>query len=139
MKKLFYTTNLLLLAATTIVNAQWSLTGNAGTNASTNFIGTTDNVAFKIRTKNAVRITVSNAGKVGIGIASPVFMLDVKGGSINTDSVYRIGGNIVLSVKGSGNIFTGKFSGLLNTGIYNAAIGAGALYSNIGGRAGGGD
>src|SRR5205085_10111626 len=104
MKKLFLTTTLLLLAATTIVNAQWwNLTGNAGTDPSTDFIGTTDNVGFKIRTKSTVRINVTNKGKVAIGNFTPVFLLDVKGGSINTDSVYRIGGKTVLSVKGGAN------------------------------------
>ena len=39
----------------------WSLTGNAGTTAGTNFIGTTDAVDFRIRTNNADRWNVSNA------------------------------------------------------------------------------
>src|SRR5262249_22919607 len=51
-----------------------------GTNASTNFIGTTDNVAFKIRTNNVVRMTVTTGGKVGIGTTSPKSRLDVAGG-----------------------------------------------------------
>jgi len=109
----------------------WNLTGNAGTNSSTNFIGTTDNIAFKIRTKNLVRFTVNGSGKVGIGITSPVFKLDVKGGSINTDSVYRIGGNTVLSIKGIGNTFVGIYSGFSNTGgTANTAIGFYSLSSN---------
>lgn len=113
-------------------NAQyWSLTGNAGTNGSTNFIGTTDNVGFKIRTNNAVRITVNGSGKVGIGITTPVYKLDIKGGSINTDSVYRIGGNTVLSVKGAQNTFVGRNSGFSNsTGSGNTATGFEALFTN---------
>ncbi|MEO8149617.1 MAG: hypothetical protein ABI723_18405, partial [Bacteroidia bacterium] len=51
----------------TQAHSQWKLTGNAGTNSGTNFIGTTDNVNFKIRTKNNVRITVTAGGNVGIG------------------------------------------------------------------------
>jgi len=111
-------------------HSQWNLTGNAGTNASTNFIGTTDNKAFKIRTNNAVRITINSSGKVGIGTSSPAFKLDVKGGSINTDSVYRIGGNTVLSVKGF-NTFVGISSGVSNTtGSSNTATGYATLSSN---------
>src|SRR6185295_4848809 len=76
-------------------------------------------------------LTISSAGKVGIGTASPAFKLDIKGGSINTDSVYRIGGITVLSVKGAGNAFTGAGAGVSNTtGYFNTAIGAGALQSN---------
>jgi len=69
--------------------------------------------------------------KVGIGTTSPAFKLDVKGGSINTDSVYRIGGSPVLSAKGNGNSFVGINSGFLNsTGHYNTANGHSTLYNN---------
>ena len=57
----------------------WHLTGNSGTNASTNFIGTTDNVAFKIRTNNNVRLTINASGKVGIGTTSPQDKFHVNG------------------------------------------------------------
>ncbi|HKR03245.1 MAG TPA: tail fiber domain-containing protein [Bacteroidia bacterium] len=125
-----------LAAATSNSIAQsWNLTGNAGTNGTTNFIGTTDNVNFKIRTKNIVRMTVSAAGKVGIGTTAPVYKLDIKGGSINTDSVYRIGGKTILSIKGNQNVFTGHGCGNANTtGSSNTAIGSGALYSNTEGQ-----
>jgi trimeric autotransporter adhesin len=73
----------------------------------------------------------SMAQKVGIGTNTPAFKLDVKGGSINTDSLYRIGGNTVMSVKGTANTFTGINSGFSNTtGLANTAIGNSALYSN---------
>jgi len=113
----------------------WNITGNTGTNGSANFIGTIDNVNFKIRTKNIVRMTVSAAGKVGVGTTTPLFKLDIKGGSINTDSVYRIGGKTILSVKGNQNVFTGDGCGNANTiGSSNTAIGSGALYSNTEGQ-----
>jgi len=112
----------------------WSITGNAGTNPSTNFIGTTDAKNFKIRTNNSIRVNITSNGKIGIGNFTPVYKLDVKGGSINTDSVYRIGGNIVLSVMGNNNCFTGVNSGFSNTiGYWNTATGPGALYSNTAG------
>ncbi|MQP25361.1 hypothetical protein GFJ94_09825 [Flavobacterium sp. LMO8] len=45
----------------------WSLLGNAGTNPNLNFLGTTDNQSFRIRTNNTNRVTVENDGQVVIG------------------------------------------------------------------------
>lgn len=45
----------------------WSLTGNGGTNPSTNFIGTTDDQGLAVRTNNVGRMFISSDGNVGIG------------------------------------------------------------------------
>ena len=45
----------------------WALTGNSGTGASTNFIGTTDNAGFRIRTNNIERLLIDSLGDIGIG------------------------------------------------------------------------
>lgn len=95
----------------------WNLAGNSGTDPSTQFIGTTDNKAFKIRTNNTVRISISSTGKVGIGNSSPIFKLDVKGGSINTDSLYRIAGVQVLKRSASNNIEIGTGGAKVGIGI----------------------
>src|SRR5258706_7834724 len=129
MKKQFSFIAILFIQAINILQAQtdWHITGNAGTSPSTQFLGTTDNKALKIRTNNSVRLTISSTGEVGIG-TSPAFKLDIKGGSINTDSVYRIGGETVLSVKGFLNTFVGINSGdSITTGGENTAIGRFAL------------
>ncbi|WP_276379370.1 hypothetical protein [Flavobacterium sp. H4147] len=63
----------------------WSLTGNAGTNASTNFLGTTDNNDLVFKTSNNERVRVGTNGFMGIGLATgnnttgttPNYMLDV--------------------------------------------------------------
>lgn len=60
----------------------WSLTGNAGTNPATNFIGTTDNQDWVIRTNNVEKIRVMSAGSVGIGTSSPIAKLHVESGDI---------------------------------------------------------
>jgi trimeric autotransporter adhesin len=44
----------------------WLLLGNAGTNASTNFIGTTDSVDWIIRTNNTEHVRVYAGGNVGL-------------------------------------------------------------------------
>jgi hypothetical protein len=77
----------------------WSLTGNAGTTASSaaigaavnnNFIGTTDNTAFVIATNNLERVRVSTAGYVGISQVSPGAKLsfnDLNDGTNGADGI----------------------------------------------------
>jgi hypothetical protein len=72
----------------------WSLSGNGGTTAGTNFIGTTDGVDFVTMTNNTERMRVSSAGMVGVGTSSPNTSVDIDGGfsirpgaiSITTDN-----------------------------------------------------
>lgn len=45
----------------------WSTTGNAGTNSTNNFLGTTDYTTLVFRTDNSPRMYVDQAGTVGIG------------------------------------------------------------------------
>jgi hypothetical protein len=60
------------LPFTTLTGASWSLTGNAGTNYGTNFLGTTDNTSLRSRTNNTQGMILDSLGNVGIG-ASPGF------------------------------------------------------------------
>ena len=62
----------------------WGLSGNAGTNPNTNFIGTTDATDLRIRTANAERITVTSAGKVGIGTSTAINTRLLVAGGIST-------------------------------------------------------
>lgn len=55
----------------------WKTVGNASTNASVNFIGTTDVRDWVIRTNNIERARVASGGNVGIGITVPANRLDV--------------------------------------------------------------
>ena len=66
----------------------WSTTGNAGTNAGTNFVGTTDAVDFVTRTSNTERMRVTTAGSVGIGISGPTQRLDVQGGNARINNAF---------------------------------------------------
>jgi hypothetical protein len=49
----------------------WSITGNAGTNSSTNFLGTTDTARLVFRTNDVEHATILQSGYVGIGISTP--------------------------------------------------------------------
>ena len=77
----------------------WSLTGNSGTTAGTNFVGTSDSVDFVSKTNGIERMRIlAHGGKIGIGTSTPAQALDVNGsiqieknGSfINFNNYYRI-------------------------------------------------
>jgi hypothetical protein len=57
----------------------WSLTGNAGTTPTTNFIGTTDAQDWVVRTSNSERLRVTSSGNIGIGTVNPTHKLEVHG------------------------------------------------------------
>ncbi len=57
----------------------WQLTGNGSTNPGTNFIGTTDNKDFVVKTNATERMRVLSSGYVGIGTATPEKLFEVKG------------------------------------------------------------
>ena len=73
----------------------WTTTGNAGTNAGTNFVGTTNAVDFVTRTNNTEKMRVTSAGNVGIGITNPAQRLSVSG-SIQAIDVYAAGGQNII-------------------------------------------
>lgn len=52
------------IAGSTPTNNNWQLTGNAGTTPGTNFIGTTDNVTFQVKTNNAPRFDFTEDGRL---------------------------------------------------------------------------
>lgn len=60
-----------------VLTNEWHLTGNSGTTAGTNFIGTTDAIAFVGKTNNIERFRVTSAGLFGIG-GNPSYKFDVQ-------------------------------------------------------------
>lgn len=81
---------------------------------------------------NVVRLATSS-DSVGIGTSAPVAKLDVVG-DVNINSVYRIGGNRVLSDSGSQNIMLGAGAGTGTTGSYGTFVGYNAGSGNSGER-----
>ena len=57
----------------------WSINGNAGTTASTNFLGTTDNQSLAISTFSQTRILVDSIGRTGFGTTNPNSILNISG------------------------------------------------------------
>ncbi|PCJ81355.1 MAG: hypothetical protein COA57_14380, partial [Flavobacteriales bacterium] len=66
-------------------NGGWSLTGNAGTTAGANFIGTTDTIDWVIKTNNSEAVRVDQNGNVGIGTTAPNSLVHINGGGIQID------------------------------------------------------
>jgi len=82
---------LVLCAASFSATAQnWSLTGNAGINANTNFIGTTDGKPLIFRTNSKERMRIIPGGKIGIGTTTPDARFNV-----------AVGGGVTLSTTDS--------------------------------------
>jgi hypothetical protein len=76
------------------VSNDWTNTGNTGTTAGTNFIGTTDAIDFVTKTNNTEKTRVTSAGNVGIGTAAPAAKLDVAAAVTTVNSVVNATGSI---------------------------------------------
>ena len=72
-------------------STSWALLGNAGTVPGTNFIGTTDAQAFRIRTSNVERLAIAAAGNVSVGNSTlTVGLLSIDNQSVTTRDGVRI-------------------------------------------------
>ena len=149
-----------LYAGTSGSSNGWSLTGNAGTLDTVDFIGTTDRTPFNIKVNNMPSGRIdSTSGNTFYGYESGNFPAD-KGiqntvvgmqsllsnttGNDNTALGYHslvdntIGGNnvgygfctLVKNQIGSSNTALGNWTLFLNTASYNTAVGDSALYAN---------
>ena len=67
----------------------WDLTGNKGTNPTTNFLGATDNQPLIIRTNNTEKVRVTSTGNVGIGTTNPARTLEIAASTGSTELVIR--------------------------------------------------
>jgi hypothetical protein len=128
----------------------WSLTGNAATNSSTNFLGTTDNVSLLFRTNNINRMLLDSLGRVAIGtttlnVANPErFLVDagatssvnaiVGKGNINNYLQLNIQNNSAGSFASSDVVATAN-NGDESSNFVDMGINGGGNSSNIMGTA----
>jgi hypothetical protein len=135
----------LITSQPTSINQDWTITGNSGTNSSTNFIGTTDNIDFVFKRNNLIsgKLTTSNTSfgvealsnsgttalrTVAIGVNT---LKNLTSGSDNVATGY---GALEANTTGLQNVAVGSSSLSLNTsGSYNTAIGYNALTRNASG------
>jgi hypothetical protein len=130
----------IIILAILIINCQftkaqsWLLSGNAGTAACTDFIGTTDATALCFKVNSTTRMKISTGGNLAIGNFTAGYKLDVNGDiNFNEANVLRIEGVPVLKADHSDNsIYGGQDAGnsiTLGSGIQNTAFGYQSLYS----------
>ncbi|OYU79902.1 MAG: hypothetical protein CFE23_11645 [Flavobacterium sp. BFFFF1] len=105
----------------------WLLTGNAGTTAGTNFLGTTDNVDLEIN-RNSTHAGFIALTSVGFGVGSlPRTSTGSSNAALGTDA-------LSLNSSGSNNTAVGRSALKANTtGNQNTATGNTALLKNIDG------
>ncbi len=105
----------------------WALTGNAGTVAGTNFLGTTDNIPFEVRVNNERAGWVSPAN---YNTSWGTHALAVAAGNLNT----AVGRDALDAATASAteNVAIGALSLSGNqNGIWNTAVGTGSLYASV--------
>lgn len=112
----------------------WSLTGNAGTNVATNFIGTTDNVDLVLKRNNIKSGLISyyntSFGNNTLSSITPIgSVLGVENSAFGSNSLSSI-------TSGRDNTAVGSFAlSSLTTSQGNTAIGTRSLKSNTTGQA----
>ncbi|MBK8611587.1 MAG: tail fiber domain-containing protein [Chitinophagaceae bacterium] len=135
-----------LLSTGNLNSYGWSTTGNSGTNATINFIGTSDASDLVIRANNIEAVRVNTSGNVGIGTNNPTKKTEIIGAASATPVTLVIGNRggfgpaamEFVSDYGLANQWRpgyirsndlGAFTGALE--FYTNGTGAGNLYGNV--------
>jgi hypothetical protein len=107
-------------------NSTWNAKGNAGTNPTSNFIGTTDNQGFTVKTNNTERMRIEAGGNVGVGTTTPDTKLHVIGDENNgITAAFKVSS----SGGGTSMLFDGnEIDGSSNGGIYLNNNSTGGVY-----------
>ncbi|WP_404984557.1 beta strand repeat-containing protein [Chryseobacterium sp. M5] len=119
----------------------WSILGNSGTTAATNFIGTTDAVDFVVKTNNTERertyTTVNSQNEIKKISGGNLNVNGVSVGTANNNDVgsVAVGNNALkINTNGAQNVAVGAGVLSKNTDGYgNVAVGMSALPNNVSG------
>jgi hypothetical protein len=109
------------ISLSSLAGTVWSITGNAGTNSSTNFLGTTDNQSLVFKANNQL------SGKIDVSLNNTLFGYEA--GLVTTASNNTALGYSALKANttGASNTALGAAAGATNTtGADNTFIGNGA-------------
>jgi trimeric autotransporter adhesin len=121
--------------------SDWTLLGNAGTVDGTNFIGTTDNIAFNIRVNNLKAGRIDPTGNVFLGYQAGNSTTWVGTTAVGWRALYtNVGGTANTAVgtaalysnNSNNNTAMGYYALYASTGTQNDAIGVSAMYNAIG-------
>ena len=125
--------------APTAIAIPWSLTGNAGTTAS-HFIGTTDNLPFRVRTNNTVRAVFTEIGQLLIGngtgysVNSKLIVADGHIETTQTTAPAIAGAGSLLGLTGSSATLSSNSTDVAGTiSIYTGLLGGGpkGIYATV--------
>jgi hypothetical protein len=125
------------------VDGDWTIIGNAGTDPSLNFIGTTDNQSLAFRVNNTAAGLIGNDGRTFLGASAGLTNTGAYNVAIGFQALRDATGSqnvgvglnaLVFTTTGSGNTGIGANSLILNTtGSNNMGLGNNSLYSNVSG------
>jgi hypothetical protein len=129
--------NWIRLFAGPTAGTEWKLLGNAGTVATTNFLGTTDAVDLVFRTNNTEKMRVMSGGNVGIGTDAPFDKLHVAFGDVRVGEISTTPGPAGYGRRlnfSGGNSFLGNSDNTdpIFMARYNVGNDASELHLNLG-------
>ena len=105
----------------------WLLTGNAGTNSSANFIGTTDAQSLVLRVNNQ-RAGLIDYSTFNTGTRNTAFGLIALSNTTGTDNTANGYGSLYTNTTGNFNAALGKYALFNNNADNNTALGFNAMF-----------
>jgi trimeric autotransporter adhesin len=111
----------------------WSVNGNSGTVSGTNFLGTTDNQALDIKTRNILHTRIRTNGQIEVlNTGRSVFLGENVGRQDDLNNHYNVGiGYYIMtqatSATGITSIGYSSSQNARNTAAYNTTIGSAAM------------